>query len=84
MSDVIPTIDVMPMTMPSTVRPDRILLVRSVSTDITKISLNSPQRMLLFLPKSFDGVKRGGAHGRVETKRQAHHGGDRYPEDDRP
>ena len=30
-SDVIPTIDVMPMTTPSTVNAERILLVRSVS-----------------------------------------------------
>ena len=33
-SAVMPTIDVMPMTTPSTVRPERILLVRTVSNAI--------------------------------------------------
>ena len=42
MSDVMPTIDVMPMTTPSTVSAERILLVRSVSTDIVTISPSSP------------------------------------------
>ena len=44
-SDVIPTIDVMPMTTPSTVSAERILLVRSVSNAIAKISENSPVRI---------------------------------------
>ncbi len=43
-SDVIPTIDVTPMTMPSTVRMDRSLLERSVSHDIVTISAKRVQR----------------------------------------
>ena len=38
MSEVMPTIEVMPMTTPSTVSAERILLVRSVSIDMTTIS----------------------------------------------
>ena len=44
MSDVMPTIDVMPMTTPSTVSAERILFVRSVSIDIVTISPSSPDR----------------------------------------
>ena len=44
MSDVMPTIDVMPMTTPSTVSAERILLVRSVSIDMPTISLSRPER----------------------------------------
>ena len=44
MSDVMPTIDVMPMTTPSTVSAERILFVRSVSIDIVMISPSSPER----------------------------------------
>ena len=41
MSEVMPTIDVMPMTMPRTVSPDRILLARSVSSASSAVSLSS-------------------------------------------
>ena len=44
MSEVMPTIDVMPMTTPSTVSAERILLVRRVSIDMTTISDISPAR----------------------------------------
>ena len=44
MSDVIPTMEVMPMTTPSTVSAERILLVRSVSNDIVTISPSRPER----------------------------------------
>ena len=44
MSDVMPTIDVIPMTTPSTVSAERILFVRSVSIDIVMISPSSPER----------------------------------------
>jgi len=40
--DVMPTIDVMPMTTPSTVSAERILLVRRVSHDIVTISRSRP------------------------------------------
>ena len=42
MSDVMPTIDVMPMTTPSTVSAERILFARSVSTDMVMISPKRP------------------------------------------
>ena len=44
MSDVIPTIEVMPMTTPSTVSAERILLVRSVSNAMLTISPSRPER----------------------------------------
>src|SRR3954471_13271833 len=43
-SEVMPTIEVIPMTTPSTVSAERILLVRSVSIDIDTISPSSPER----------------------------------------
>src|SRR6476661_3077534 len=57
-SDVMPTIDVMPMTTPSTVSAERILLVRSVSIDIDTISRSSPDRIaaMLLAPQGFDRV----------------------------
>ena len=45
MSDVIATMDVMPMTTPSTVRPERSLFVRTVSKAITMTSRMSPTRI---------------------------------------
>ena len=39
-----PTIDVMPMTTPSTVSAERILFDRNVSTDIVTISPSRPLR----------------------------------------
>ena len=47
MSAVMPTIDVMPMTTPRTVRPERILFVRTVSNAIEMTSLKSPARMAM-------------------------------------
>ena len=44
MSEVIPTIEVMPMTTPSTVNAERILLERSVSNDMATISASRPAR----------------------------------------
>ena len=49
MSDVIPTIDVMPMTTPRTVSAERILLVRSVSNDIDTISRTVRTRIAAML-----------------------------------
>ena len=46
MSDVMPTIDVMPMTTPSTVSAERILFVRSVSIDIVTISPKQAGRIV--------------------------------------
>jgi hypothetical protein len=54
---VMPTIDVMPMTTPSTVNPERILLVRSVSNAITATSRHSPRLMALLTAKRLDRVE---------------------------
>src|SRR5688500_3497766 len=85
-SEVIPTIDVMPMTTPSTVNAERILLVRSVSNAIPKISVNSPLRRpaMLFAPQRFDGIQPGGADRRVEPEEQPDHGGDADADHHRP
>jgi hypothetical protein len=52
MSDVMPTIDVIPMTTPSTVSAERILLVSSVCHDMATISDSRPVRTpgMLFAP----------------------------------
>ena len=47
MSAVMPTIDVMPMTTPRTVRPERSLFVRTVSNAIVTTSQSSPNRMAI-------------------------------------
>src|SRR5215471_11411448 len=94
-SDVMPTIDVMPMTMPSTVRADRILLPRSVSHDITKISESSPARIpaiysrliscpALFAPKGFDRIQFRRAHRRIHPEEEADDRGDADAHRDRP
>src|SRR3954471_22989806 len=85
-SDVIPTIDVMPMTTPSTVSADRILLVRSVSKAIPTISESRPVRMaaMLLAPQGFDRIQLGRAHRRVQSKEQADDRGDADAHDDRP
>src|SRR6187397_2489901 len=77
-SEVIPTIDVMPMTTPSTVSAERILLARRVSNDMTMISDRSPVRTVFmsFAPQRLDGVEFRRAHGRVETEEQSYERGD--------
>ena len=66
MSEVMPTIDVIPMTTPSTVSAERILLVRRVWNDITKISDSSPARrpaiIRLLAPQGFNRVQFRRAH----------------------
>src|SRR4051794_16781709 len=58
MSDVIPTIEVMPITTPSTVKAERILLVRRVSIDIVTISLRRPAlRVAILLYSATAAVK---------------------------
>src|SRR5688500_5644973 len=80
MSDVMPTIDVMPMTTPSTVSPERSLFVRSVSSAMRRTSPNSP----LFTSERLNGVERCYARGWVRAKEQADGSGDADPENDRP
>src|SRR5688572_24245103 len=67
MRDVMPTIDVMPMTTPSTVSPDRILFARRVSSAIRSTSPNSP----LFTSERLNGAERRGARGRIGAEEQA-------------
>src|SRR6266542_1865490 len=95
-SDVIPTIEVMPMTTPSTVSAERILLVRSVSNDITKISDSSPVRTPaiysrlicysapLLAAQGLDRIELRRAHRRVEAEEQADQGRDADADRDRP
>ena len=42
MSDVLPTIDMMPMTTPRIVNPDRAFCSRNVATAIVTVSPNKP------------------------------------------
>ncbi len=70
-----PTIEVMPMTTPSTVSADRILLPASVSSAIAAVSRSSA-RLLgesahLFPPQRFDRIQHGGAAGRIPAEEQA-------------
>src|SRR5476649_2004759 len=79
-------IDVMPMTTPSTVSTDRILLPRTVSKAITTTSLIRPTLIArrLFLPERFDRIERGGAHRRIQAEDEADKRGDADAERDRP
>ena len=71
---VMPTIEVMPITTPSTVRNERILLPRTVSNAITTTSLTRPIRIAItssFPSQRLDRVERGGLHRRVDPEEQA-------------
>src|SRR5262245_44570109 len=86
-SDVMPTIDVIPMTTPSTVRAERILLVRSVSNAIAKISVKSPLRMTamwLFPAQRFDRIEARRPHCRIQPEEQADDRGDADADHHRP
>src|SRR3954465_515709 len=87
MSDVIATIEVMPMTTPSTVRPERILLTRTVSNAMTTTSFRSPTRMVrgaLFTAQRLNGIESCGAVCGIESEEQSHQRRDPYPERHRP
>src|SRR4026207_2323545 len=84
-----PTIAVMPMTTPSTVSPERILLVRTVSNAITTTSAsNAILKVIRFLvalrSQCFDRSRPRGAHRRVEAEEQADPRRDADAEPDRP
>src|SRR4029453_7311530 len=79
MSDVMPTIDMMPMTTPRTVNAERILLVRSVSTDIVTISPRRPERRLAIFPQCSRGPTP--ARSRPATPRLARAAGGRHCDD---
>src|SRR5204863_4901959 len=79
MSDVMATMDVMPITTPSTVSPERILLTRTVSNAITITSLRSPTRNArsrLLTAQRLDGIQPRGTVGRVKAEEEAHERGD--------
>src|SRR5688572_11711970 len=83
MREVIPTMAVMPMTTPSTVSPDRILLVRSVSS-ARKMTSRSRARRTLFPAERFNRVQAGGARRRVRAEEQPDRRRDSDAEPDRP
>src|SRR5712692_8987349 len=95
MSAVMPTIDVMPMTTPRTVRPERNLFVRTVSNAIVTTSQRSPNRIAIkilnaqvercsFPPQRLDRIQaRGPARG-IQAEEQSHRRRDADAERDRP
>src|ERR1044072_9570000 len=80
MSEVIPTMAVMPSTTPRIVSDERILLLRRVSS---AMRTTSPAR-LLFTAQCLDGVQRRGARCGIHPEEQSDGGGDADAEDDRP
>src|SRR5262245_60573046 len=86
MSDVMPTMAVMPITMPSTVSPERILLVRTVSNAIPMTSLKRSMRAdtSLLPPQRFDGIEASGARCRIKPEEQSDKGRDADAEGHRP
>src|SRR5262245_55655623 len=80
MSDVIPTIEVMPMTTPRMVRAERSLLPLIVSRAMRTTSPASD----LFTAQRLDGVEPCRARGGVEPEEQADGGGDGDAEHHRP
>src|SRR3989442_15111413 len=67
-----PTIDVMPMTTPRTVRAERNLFVRTVSTASPKTSQTSARRsaMASLSPQRFDWIEPRRAHGGIQPEEQ--------------
>src|SRR5688572_28168983 len=80
MSDVIPTIAVMPITTPRMVNADRSLLVRRVSSAILTTSPASD----LFTAQRLDGIKARGTRCRVEAEEESHAGRDAQAQDHGP
>src|SRR5678815_5631295 len=83
-SEVMPTIDVMPMTTPRMVNAERILLVRSVSNAITATSRHNPRLMPLLTSQRLDRVERCCPVRRPGPEEQADGGGDADAEHDGP
>src|SRR6187401_1327522 len=80
MSDVIPTIEVMPMTTPRIVSADRILFVRSVSSAIT----NTSRQRLLFTSQGLDGIERCRSRRGIRAEEEADGGCDGHAENNGP
>src|SRR5215475_7284175 len=82
-----PTIAVIPITMPSTVNPERILLVRTVSNAITTTSLNRSRRaavLTLFAPQRFNWIQARRPRRRIQAEEESHECGDADAECHRP
>src|SRR5436305_1499277 len=82
-----PTIEVMPITTPSTVRKERILLPRTVSNAMTTTSLIRPIRIAItrtYHSQHLERIEIGRLHRRVEAEEQADERGDRDAERHRP
>src|SRR5688572_6292909 len=80
MSDVTPTIEVIPMTTPRIVRPDCSLLARSVSSAIRTISATRP----LFTAQRLDRIQARRPGGGIGPEEQADRRGDPDTQYDRP
>src|SRR5688500_18188781 len=83
---VMPTIEVMPITTPSTVSPERILFVRTVSNAMAMTSAN---RLALIFetslsPQSLDRIQPGGPRRRIQSEEQPDDAGDADAEGNRP
>src|SRR5690606_18299109 len=61
----------------------RILLLRTVSHDMRRISPKS-DRLMLLAPQRLDRIERGGAHGRPEAEEKAYARRQPDAQDDRP
>src|SRR5438045_9698144 len=83
-----PTMEVMPITTPRTVKPERSLLDRTVSNAIVTTSPKSAARMATatasFPSQGFDRVEPCRLHRRVEAEEQADQRRDADAEHDRP
>src|SRR5687768_7888790 len=80
MSEVMPTIEVMPMTTPRIVSAERSLFVRTVSSAMRTTSPSRP----LFTSERLDRIERRGAGRRVGAEEQADSCGDADAKDDGP
>src|SRR5580704_8719519 len=83
-----PTIEVMPMTTPSTVSAERILLPRTVSNAIDTTSpkrlMRNAMRPASFPPQRLDRIEPRGPHRRIQAEEQPDERGDADAERDRP
>src|SRR6478672_5231769 len=80
MSDVIPTMAVMPMTTPRIVNAERSLLLRKVSSAMRTTSPASP----LFTAECLNRIQRRGARRGVHPEEQSDRGRDADAEHHRP
>src|SRR5438105_3852833 len=84
MSAVIPTIDVIPITTPRTVSPERILLPRTVSRAMLTTSGRSVKRTISFPPQGLNRIEARRPHRRIQAEEQSDERRDADAERDRP